>query len=41
MKPPEEELQPATQLLQELEEMREPLTFADVKRPETEELQAL
>jgi len=33
-----EELEPATQLLQELEQLRQPLAFADVPRPEMEEL---
>jgi hypothetical protein len=37
---PEDELQPASQLLQELEALRQPLTFADVPRPEMEELQS-
>lgn len=36
---PAEELRPANDLLRELEEERQPMTFADVQRPEMEELQ--
>jgi hypothetical protein len=38
---PEDELQPAAELLQALEEERAPLTFAHVPRPEMEELQTV
>jgi len=37
----EEELQPASQLLQELEDSRSPLAFAHVPRPDMEELQTV